>query len=304
VPGSAWVDRQRLRSPALVVTGGGARLSCSRVGSRLFDQKFGADRLRELPREPGVYLFRDATGRVLYAGKAKDLRRRLAGYRNASRRKAHRKMRRLVREAASLEIRPQESEKQALLLEHQLIHTLRPPFNVAGAYAFLYPAWGIGHHGGRVLLAFTSTPELWSGLELRWHGCFRSRLRARSAFAALVALFGRIGHVEPISRLPDVPLKRGRRLEAFRRIPAELPSAVDAFLSGESNDLLTLLFERLLESPRARRESAAVEEELRTLDDFGRRDVARLHRALRATGRTGFVPGDDLDALLIAAGPR
>jgi excinuclease UvrABC nuclease subunit len=47
---------------------------------------------------------------VLYAGKAKDLRRRLAGYRNASRRKAHRKMRTLVRLAASLEIRSQESE--------------------------------------------------------------------------------------------------------------------------------------------------------------------------------------------------
>jgi excinuclease ABC subunit C len=98
---------------------------------KLFDGKFGSDRLRELPRQPGVYLFLDAKGRVLYAGKAKDLRRRLAGYRNASRRKAaHRKMRTLVRLAASLEIRPQESETQALLLENQLIRTLRPPYNV------------------------------------------------------------------------------------------------------------------------------------------------------------------------------
>ena len=110
--------------------------------------------------------------------------------------------------------------------------------------------------------------------------------------------------MEPTSRLPDAPLKRGRRLEAFRRIPPELSAAADDFLSGHSNDLLTLLFERLLESPRARRESAAVEEELRTLDGFARRDVARLARALQATGRTGFVPGDELDALLIAAGGR
>lgn len=137
------------------------------MGVRLFDRKFGAERLREVPREPGVYLFRDAAGEVLYAGKARDLRRRLAGYRNASRRKAHRKMRTLVRLAASLEVRPQEGETQALLLENELIRTLRPPYNVDGAFSFLYPALGVGRHEGRVLLAFTSTPEEWSGLDVR-----------------------------------------------------------------------------------------------------------------------------------------
>ena len=57
---------------------------------RRFDRKFGADFLRELPEAPAVYLFKDEAGGVLYAGKAKNIRRRLAGYRNASRRKAHR----------------------------------------------------------------------------------------------------------------------------------------------------------------------------------------------------------------------
>jgi excinuclease ABC subunit C len=271
------------------------------VGGRLFDQKFGAERLRELPRGPGVYLFRDAEGRVLYAGKAKDLRRRLAGYRNASRRKAHRKMRALVREAASLEVHPHESAKQALLLENELIRTLRPPFNVDGAFAFLYPTLGVGGDDGRVLLAFTSTPEAWSSLALRWHGCFRSRLRARAAFDALAALFGRLGHREPMSRLPAVPLRRGARLEAFRRLPPELASAADAFLAGESTDLLALLVERLLERARARGAAAEVEQQLRTLDDFSRRDVAALHRALQKTGRSGWVPGEERDALFIEA---
>ena len=119
------------------------------MAARLFDRKFGA--LGDLPRGPGVYLFRDADGNVLYAGKAKDLRRRLAGYRNATPRKAHRKMRTLVREAATLEVRPQESEKHALLLENELIRTLRPPFNVDGAFSFLYPALGVGRDADRVL---------------------------------------------------------------------------------------------------------------------------------------------------------
>lgn len=272
-----------------------------RRGGRLFDQKFGAERLRELPRGPGVYLFHDAEGHVLYVGKAKDLRRRLAGYRNASRRKVHRKMRALVREAASLEVRSHENEKQALLLENELIRKLRPPFNVDGAFAFLYPALGVGGADGRFLLAFTSTPEAWSRLALRWHGCFRSRMRARAAFDALVALFGRLGHREPMSRLPDVPLRRGVRLEAFRRLPPELAAAADPFLAGESTQLLALLFERLLESASARREAAEVEQQLRTLDDFARKDVAALQRALQKTGRSGWVPGEERDALFIAA---
>ena len=268
---------------------------------RLFDRKFGAERLRELPRGPGVYLFLDAAGRVLYAGKARDLRRRLAGYRNASRRKAHRKMRMLVRAAAALQVRPQESETQALLLENELIRTLRPPYNVDGAFSFLYPALGVGAHEGRVLLAFTATPEEWDALQVRWHGCFRSRARARAAFDALVALFGRIGHREPVSRLPGVRRRRGVRLEAFRRLPAELPAAADALLSGESTDLLRLLFDRLLESSDARRQAAQVEQELRTLDDFARRDVASLRRALQRTGRSGWVSGHERDRLFIAA---
>ena len=267
----------------------------------LFDQKFGAEWLRTLPRGPGVYLFRDAAERLLYVGKAKNLRRRLAGYRNASRRKAHRKMRALVRAAASLEVRLHESEQQALLLENELIRTLRPPFNVDGAFAFLYPALGVGGDETRILLAFTSTPEEWSSLALRWHGCFRSRVRARGAFDALVALFGRLGHREPMSRLPAVPLRRGARLEAFRRLPSELATAADAFLAGESTDLLALLFERLLESASARREAAGVEQQLRTLDDFARKDVAALHGALQKTGRSGWVPGQERDALFIAA---
>jgi predicted GIY-YIG superfamily endonuclease len=272
------------------------------MGVTLFDRKFGSGRLRELPREPGVYLFLDAEGQALYVGKARDLRRRLAGYRNASRRKAHRKMRRLVRLAVSLEIRPQESETQALLLENELIRTLRPPHNVDGAYAFLYPTLGVGQHDGRVLLAFTSTPDEWSGLEVRWHGCFRSRVRARSAFDALVALFARVGHREPTSRLPDVRPRRGARLEAFRRVPSELAAAADAFLSGDSTVLLGLLFERLLESAHARRQAADVEQELRILDEFARKDVAPLRRALRAMGRSGWVSGDERDALAIASG--
>jgi hypothetical protein len=45
---------------------------------RIFDEKFGADFLAGVPREPGIYRMYDAAGGLLYVGKARNLRRRLA----------------------------------------------------------------------------------------------------------------------------------------------------------------------------------------------------------------------------------
>lgn len=270
------------------------------MGTSLFDQKFGAERLADLPRGPGIYLFRDAEGCVLYAGKAKDLRRRLSGYRNASRRKAHRKMRALVREAASLEVRPHESEMQALLLENELIRTLRPRFNVDGAYSFLYPAIGTGADAHRALLCFTTRIDAFAPLGLRWHGCFRSRPRALEAFEDLVALLDFAGHREPVPRRADVVRPRGSRLAGYRRVDPLLPS-LDAFLRGESPRLLAELATHLLEKPAARRAAAEVEERLRRLEAFFASDARKLREALQVAGRAdAFVCQAERDALFIA----
>ena len=272
------------------------------MGLKRFDQKFGADLLRELPETPAVYLFKDEGGRLLYAGKAKNVRRRLASYRNASRRKAHRKMRTLVREAHSLEVRPQPSEHEALLVENQLIRTHRPPYNVDGAFDFLYPAIGTGRSGHQLWLCFTSQPEAYRELGMRWHGVFRPRLRAREAFEALVELLVRIGHPEPKSQLPKIPRLRGSRFVGLRRVPPELLGPLRRFLDGESDVFLAELFEQLLESRPARREAAEVQEALRVLANFHRRDAVHLREARRVVGREGdFVPQAERDALFIQA---
>jgi hypothetical protein len=269
---------------------------------KAFDRKFGADLLRELPESPGVYLFKDDSGEVLYAGKAKNLRHRLAGYRNAGRRKAHRKMRVIVREAHSLEVRLQASEREALLAENELIRTLRPRFNVDGAFDFLYPAIGVGGTASQRLLCFTTQPEAFADLALRWHGVFRPRLRAREAFDALVKLLGAIGHLEPRVALPEAPRLRGSRLVGLRRLPEEVALGLSPFLVGDSDALLAGLFERLLESPDARRDAADVQQTLRELRRFYRRDVLRLRDARSAAGRRDpFVPQAERDALFIAA---
>ena len=273
------------------------------MGLKRFDRKFGVDLLRELPAEPAVYLFKDESGEVLYAGKAVNIRRRLQAYRNASRRKAHRKMRTLVREATSLEVRLQPSERDALLLENELIRSLRPPYNVDGAYTFLYPAIGTAVCEHQSFLCFTTQVEAFSGVGLRWHGAFRSRRRAQDAFDALVALLDLVGHQEPRARLPELPQVRGSRFVGFRRIEQWMP-ALERLLAGESADVLGQLSKSLLDKPHARRQAAQVGEDLRCLDAFFQGDARSLRQVLRAAGRRGpFVDQQERDALFIAHPP-
>ena len=272
------------------------------MGERRFDRKFGAELVRGLPQGPGVYLFRAPDGAPLYVGKAVNLRRRLARYRNSGRRQVYRKQRLLVREASSLEIRPCASEAEALLLENELIRSLRPRYNVDGAFHFLYPAIGTGHTGDRLLLCLTTRIEAYQPLGLRWHGVFRPRHRARDAFDALVFLLSRIGHPEPRARLPRAPRLRGSRLVALRRTPPELLAPLRDFLDGRSDALLETLFAALLERSAARRDAAAVQAALDTLADFFARDAVRLRRARERAGFPDpFVPQARRDALFLAA---
>ncbi len=89
------------------------------------DQRFiGAN----IPREPGVYLFGDDTGGILYVGKAKNLHRRVRSY-FCPARGVHLKIRRLMERARNLELLVVRSEWDALLLEARLIRSLRPRFN-------------------------------------------------------------------------------------------------------------------------------------------------------------------------------
>ena len=272
------------------------------MGIKAFDRKFGAELVHELPAAPAVYLFKDEAGTVIYAGKAKNIRRRLQTYRNASRKKADRKMRRVVGNAHSLEVRLQESERDALLLENELIRTLRPRYNVEGAYSFLYPAIGLAHHDGRSVLAISTRTENFDALRFRWFGSFRSRLRAREAFDALEALLERLGHREPRTRLPALPRIRGSRVVAFRRVAGFEPGLV-RYLAGEDTAVLSELSTALVEKPDAREEAEQVGDELRLLAAFFDSDTRPLFDALRSSGREGdFVPQQERDALFIAHG--
>lgn len=86
-------------------------------------------RAGEIPTSPGVYRFRDSDGRILYVGKAKNLRARLSNY-FAPLTGLHERTRRMVTTATSVEWTVVGSEFEALQLEFSWIKEFNPPFNV------------------------------------------------------------------------------------------------------------------------------------------------------------------------------
>ncbi|MBZ6371326.1 MAG: excinuclease ABC subunit UvrC [Microbacterium hominis] len=83
----------------------------------------------EIPTQPGVYRFRDADGRVLYVGKAKNLRARLSNY-FAPLHTLHERTRRMVTSASSVEWTVVPTDVDSLQLEYMSIKEFDPPYNV------------------------------------------------------------------------------------------------------------------------------------------------------------------------------
>jgi excinuclease ABC subunit C len=96
--------------------------------------------LRRLTHKPGVYQMLDASGQVIYVGKARDLKKRVASYFGA---KAHHpKTTALMGKMADIEVTVTTNEQEALLLEYNLIKAHQPRFNVLlrddKSYPYIY----------------------------------------------------------------------------------------------------------------------------------------------------------------------
>ena len=86
-------------------------------------------KIRTIPTEPGVYLYKNAEGEVIYVGKAKNLRSRVASYFHEGRWEDA-KTGTLVREAVDVDYIVVANNKEALALENNLIKQRKPRFNI------------------------------------------------------------------------------------------------------------------------------------------------------------------------------
>ena len=86
------------------------------------------EKMVNLPSRPGVYLMRDKGGKVIYVGKAKDLRSRVRAYFNSSDERSQIQF--LVRRVEDIETLVTSNDKEALILENNLIKQYKPRYNI------------------------------------------------------------------------------------------------------------------------------------------------------------------------------
>jgi excinuclease ABC subunit C len=235
------------------------------------------ERVESLPSEPGVYLFESESGKVLYVGKAQNLRSRVRSYFQAGG-DGRVQIPRLVERIADVQVLVTPTVKDALLLENELIKRHKPPFNVR-------------LRDDKQYLALRLDPgERWPRLQMvrrfrrdgaHYFGPYTSSGAMREAVSNLRRIF-------PLRSCSDAVFKdyarRGRPCieHQVKRCAApccglvgedayaELVEGTELFLRGRSEQLMGLL--------RRKMEEAAEEERFE--------DAARLRDRMGAVERT------------------
>ncbi|OFW58117.1 MAG: excinuclease ABC subunit C [Actinobacteria bacterium RBG_16_64_13] len=146
--------------------------------------------IRHAPDLPGVYLYRDGSGEVLYVGKALSLRKRLASYLPAieggENGRLPAKVNEMVGRSASVEWIVTSNEVEALLLEHNLIKQHRSPFNIRLRDDKSYPYIMITVQDEFPRVMFTRQPHRRGNL---YFGPFSSAAKVRETLDALGKVF-------------------------------------------------------------------------------------------------------------------
>src|SRR5262249_49730395 len=144
-----------------------------------------AKKAKKFPTAPGVYIMKDAQGRVLYVGKAKNLRNRASHYFTQAAAEVRRTAD-LVKLIADIDFLPAESEVDALLLEARLVKDIQPRFNIDLKDDKTFPYLQIRYREDFPRVEFTRQPRR-RGVKL--YGPFTSAKSLRFALNVLQRIF-------------------------------------------------------------------------------------------------------------------
>src|SRR6267154_1219413 len=256
------------------------------------------EKAAQLPESPGVYLFKDAGGTVLYVGKARNLRNRVRSYFLESR-WIDAKTGSLAREIADLETIVVGNEREALALEHNLIKQYQPKFNVVLRDDKTYP-----------YIKFTATekyPRVYFTRRIKKDGAIYFGPYFPASLARRILHFVHKRFLVPsctvdLTRSHPRPclqyyIKRClgpcvTGLTTDERY-AEAARDVRLFLEGRRHDLIKSLEERMAAAAEKElfEQAAAYRNLLRTLEDIEERQ------------RIAAAQGDDTDVLAYYAEP-
>jgi excinuclease ABC subunit C len=154
-----------------------------------------AEQLRQLPSSPGVYLMRDAEGKIIYVGKAANLQHRVRSYFGVSQ-KLSPKIERMVERIADIDYFVTSSEQEALILELNLIKRHHPHYNVRLRDDKTFPYLKISLNEEWPRIYFTRRVEDDGG---RYFGPFASARSVRQTLKALKGIFPFRSCTKPIT---------------------------------------------------------------------------------------------------------
>ena len=255
--------------------------------------------LRSLPHEPGVYLFKDADGHVLYVGKARDLQKRVASYFRHDD-ALPLKTRALLKNAFHLEFVVTTNEKEALLLESSLIKRHRPRYNVVLRDDKNYPALRLDPREPyprlSVVRRFENDGALYFG---PYHAAHALRETLKILHRVFPLRLCRSPRLVPRER-PCLNYSLGRCLgacagkvtqEEYRRVVDE----VVLFLQGKTQKLQALLKQRMQEAAQALEyeKAAFYRDRLQSIDEVQESQNIVSSR-FQDQDVVGFVQADDL----------
>ncbi|MBF0425164.1 MAG: excinuclease ABC subunit UvrC [Magnetococcales bacterium] len=245
-----------------------------------------------LPELPGVYRFLAADGAVLYVGKAKALKRRVASY--FSRGALPPRIQTMVEQAHALEITVTASESEALILEANLIRQCQPRYNVLLKDSKSYPYIHLASQHAYPRLSLYRGGRQGPG---RYFGPYPSAQAVRETLKYLQKIF-------PVRQCEDVQFQSRRRpclQYQIRRCSAPCCARVTQeqyahwthevilFLEGRDRQLVQELEKGMWEA--AAREDFAIAAQLR--------DRMRAIRLVQEQRRLDLEPDDDLDVVCI-----
>ncbi|CAI0871084.1 excinuclease ABC subunit UvrC [Serratia proteamaculans] len=248
--------------------------------------------LSTVTSQPGVYRMYDATGTVIYVGKAKDLKKRLASY--FRQQVGSRKTETLVKNIAQIDVTVTHTETEALLLEHNYIKLYQPRYNVLLRDDKSYPL---------IFLSADSHPRLAvhrgaKHAKGEYFGPFPNSYAVRETLALLQKLFPIRQCENSVYRNRSRPCLQYQIGRCLGPCVAGLVSEdeyrqqvdyVRLFLSGKDQQVLHQLIERMENASKA----LNFEEAARIRDQI---------QAVRRVTERQFVSGnsDDLDVIGVA----
>ena len=267
-------------------------------------QRLGEAFFRAVPRGPGVYVMTGRDGLVLYVGQSRNLRQRLASYKNAQPDRVPRKVIRLVRAVESITWETCESAEGARLRENELLRLHRPRLNRLNTWPRAYSFIQLKYDEAALEVGRTQEAATVGQL----YGAFKSHVTA--GYGALLRLTWAAWH-QPASP-HDFPaqLLGGKPPRQYRFRWNSMPApwsqesflgCLQGFLAGKSNSLVQLLTETVPARDHLSPFQRALQaRDLEILNQFYQRGPRRNHElSQRHNLPNPLILQEELDDLLV-----